>query len=107
MYLNPYNVGFRVKVKEEEEERKWACCLFIVFKNCFLLSKTRKIGKTCLVSVFFFFSLKNRKNTIFKEQRRVFKKHLFGVFCVFQKQFSKTILKNRNKKDPSLLHMPM
>ena len=33
--------------------------------------------------VFFFFSEKH-KNIKFKEQRRVFREHLFGVLCVFK-----------------------
>ena len=35
-----------------------------------------------MVSSLFF--LKNIKNTKFKEQRRVFREHLFGVLCVFK-----------------------
>ena len=62
--------------------RGHGCLLFL--KTVFCSKKprrTRKIGNTCLFS---FFSLENIKNIKFKEQRRVFIEHLFGVLCVFK-----------------------
>ena len=74
----------------DEAKRLWAC-LVTIFENCFLFSKTRrkrKIGRTCLVSIFFV--MKNMENTEFK--KTVFREN--GVLCVFKKcsqeQFSKT-----------------
>ena len=41
-----------------------------------------------------FFFLEKHKKTQFKEQRRVFREHIYSVLCVFknrsQEQFSKT-----------------
>ena len=69
-------------------------CLFVVFENCFLFSKIKKTGKTCLVSVFVL--LKNIK-TLHLNDKEEFFENTFLVFIVFknysQKLFSKTGIK--------------
>ena len=63
--------------------------MFSVLKN----NENKKNNKN-MFGFYFVFFLKKKKNTKFKEQKRVFREHIFGVFCTFkncsQEQFSKT-----------------
>ena len=58
------NVPNIVRLMDEVVARNLRVCLVLVFENCFLFSKTRRIrktGRTHLVHFFFFF-LENTKN---------------------------------------------
>ena len=58
---------------------------FMFLKTVFCSQKQEEQEKNVWFPVFFFFlNIKNTKNTKFKEQIRVFGKHIFHVLCVFK-----------------------